>query len=278
VFSGFPKGDQMTKTTLLDTTALVGAPTTAPSECPSTVPFEDAAREGKQIIAAWEAGQMRLGELADLVEPKYGEATLKKLAEAWGKADCTPERWRNVWRNWKDAPGPVLDIARVHYTVARELQTHPDRFDLIRADMTKREAVDLMRAWRAKSPETEAEETQPEETIEPEEPEETDEPDELKPEEADAEPDEAEPQADPVEVDRRTHHERWLGALYRVANDFIRVARIDTQYVDEALLREVILEQSGLWPTIEEACNIFTATKAYLERLRQDEAPAEAAE
>jgi hypothetical protein len=115
-----------------------------------TIPYDDAVREGKGIIAQIadaERGQLRLGELADKLEPKYGDRTLAKFAAEIDVAKCTLDRYRTVYRAYasegKLAPGPKS----ASYAVLRELATHPDREHILRADpnLTKREARKLIR-------------------------------------------------------------------------------------------------------------------------------------
>ena len=115
---------------------------------PEVIPYERALRESREIllnIEAAERGQLRLGELADKLEPKYGDRTLAKFADEIGVAKCTLDRYRTVWRAWegKLAPGPIF----ISYAVLRELATHDDREEIIRKhpDLTKRKAHDLMR-------------------------------------------------------------------------------------------------------------------------------------
>jgi hypothetical protein len=115
---------------------------------PDVIPYERAVRESQEIllnIEAAERGQLRLGELADKLEPKYGDRTLAKFADEIGVAKCTLDRYRTVWRAWegKLAPGPNF----ISYAVLRELATHDDREEIIRKqpDLTKRKAHDLMR-------------------------------------------------------------------------------------------------------------------------------------
>jgi hypothetical protein len=109
--------------------------------------WDAAVREGKQIIERSVRDQLRLGEIADKVETRYGENTLEKLAVAIGVAPCTLERHRSVYRAYKDtkpAPGPVS------YSVLRALQDHPDRVELIQANpkMTQSEARKLARPYK----------------------------------------------------------------------------------------------------------------------------------
>jgi hypothetical protein len=114
------------------------------------IPYDRAVREGKEIVLKIETtasqGQLRLGELADKLEPKYGDRTLAKFAKEIDVAACTLRRYRDVYRAYPNicAPGRKCYPA---YTALRELATHPDREEIIHKDpnITKREAHSLMR-------------------------------------------------------------------------------------------------------------------------------------
>src|SRR6516165_10066583 len=123
----------------------VAVDTSAPTD---TIPYDKAVREGQAILAKIddaERGQLRLGELAHKLEKKYGDRTLAKFAAEIGVAKCTLDRYQTVYRAWegKLAPGPIS----TSYAVLRELQTHPDRAQIIRKNpnLTKREAHERMR-------------------------------------------------------------------------------------------------------------------------------------
>jgi anthranilate/para-aminobenzoate synthase component I len=122
---------------------------TVATEPSQTINYDDAVREGKQILADIDSKQdrlMRLGQLADAVETRYGEHKLKDFAKAIGIARCTLERCRSVYRAWagNEAPAPKS------YAVAQELQSHPDRFAIIRENphLTKRAARKLRHEHR----------------------------------------------------------------------------------------------------------------------------------
>jgi hypothetical protein len=116
--------------------------------------FNDAVREAKQILAQFESGQMRLGELADRVEPAYGQGTIKKFAKAIGIAQCTLERYRDVYRAWKDISAPGRES--LCYAVMRELAAHPGRAQIVsnHPSITRREASEEMRAYRQQNGES----------------------------------------------------------------------------------------------------------------------------
>lgn len=124
----------------------VVANTSTPTDTISFIKYDVAVREGKEIIANEKRGQMRLGELADNLEPKYADRTLAKYAEEIGIGACTLERYRSVYRAWKEKPAP----GPVSYAVLRALQDHPDRFAIVKEnpELTQAEARKLMRPYR----------------------------------------------------------------------------------------------------------------------------------
>jgi hypothetical protein len=130
------------------------------------IPYDDALPKGKVLVAKLDEldakkreldgqevhVQLELGELVDRLEPKYGDRTLAKYAKEIGKAKCTLERYRDVYRDWKGklAPGPTLPS----YTVLRTLQTHPDREAIITENpkLTKSQANKKMEELWAADP------------------------------------------------------------------------------------------------------------------------------
>jgi hypothetical protein len=151
-FAGTPTEPTVTKkadttdASVMDATTLsTGAPVETPAEL---IPFNDAIREAKQILANESKGQWRLGELADKVEPIYNESTLEKFAETIGIPFKTVERHRDVWRAWKDFPAPGRELPS--YSVARALAAVPDRADFVTDNphMSKREAEEIAKEYR----------------------------------------------------------------------------------------------------------------------------------
>ena len=141
------------KKTIETPTKKTKAKTTEPTPT-DLVPFNDAVKEAKAIVAKMadeeRRGQLRLGALADKLDPVYGDRTIAKFAKAIGLAACTLRRYREVFREWdgagKCAPG------RISYAVMRELKDHPKRAELVSDNprMTKAEARDLMREHRGR--------------------------------------------------------------------------------------------------------------------------------
>ena len=116
-----------------------------PALIPNRIDFDSAVAEAKEIIKRQATDQLRLGELADRVEVKYGRGDLKKFADEIGVADCTVKRWRDTYRAWPiGAPGRDLP-----YAVLRELITLPDRCEIAskNPDLTKSQAADIRRAY-----------------------------------------------------------------------------------------------------------------------------------
>src|SRR5262245_42978698 len=89
---------------ILENSEAVNTPTMALAngEPPAAIFYDDAVEEAKKILKQFDSGQMRLGELADKIEPKYGEHTLERFAADIGVAPCTLERYRSVYRAWPE--------------------------------------------------------------------------------------------------------------------------------------------------------------------------------
>jgi hypothetical protein len=124
----------------------------------TAIPFDAGVDEAKKILANIEkvsdAGHLRIGEIADKLETKYGDRTLAKFAEAIGKSPSCVKRWLSVYRAWKNtqivATWPQSKTPP--YSVLRELQDIPDREQIILDDpkMTVREAIALKREREGK--------------------------------------------------------------------------------------------------------------------------------
>jgi len=115
---------------------------------PDEIDFNKAVAEGKKIVTtALKAHEIRLGELADRVEPKYGDKTLAKFAIAIGLSVATVSRCRSVYRAWKKIKikGPSPKSGVLH-----ALATHPAKEEIIKTNpkLTVREARTLMRDYR----------------------------------------------------------------------------------------------------------------------------------
>jgi hypothetical protein len=104
------------------------------------IPWKDAVREGKEILAREREDKLRLGEIADKVEPKYRKETLAKLAEALGISKSTLNHCRTTYRAWEGILPP--GAKSTPYAVLEVLATVDDREALITADpkMSKRRA------------------------------------------------------------------------------------------------------------------------------------------
>jgi len=115
---------------------------------PDEIDFNTAVTEGKKIVAtALKSHELKLGELADRVEPKYGDKTLLKFAKAIGLHIATVSRCRSVYRAWKKikikGPSP-------NFGVYQALQGHPEREEIINKvkPKTVKEARTIMRDYR----------------------------------------------------------------------------------------------------------------------------------
>jgi hypothetical protein len=102
--------------------------------------------EAKEIDQTADMDQMRLAKIAAQVETKYGEGTLKQFAKDTGIALCTLQRRRSVWRAWEE----IQAVPPKLYSVAQELQAHPERGRIIteEPDITSSRARKLMRVYK----------------------------------------------------------------------------------------------------------------------------------
>src|SRR5262245_52841077 len=109
---------------------------------PDVIPYDDKAiAKGKRLaptLKSGDAAEMGLGELSDRLQPKYGDKTLERFAEAIGLPVARLNRCRSVYRAYRDkdikAPAPK-------FAVLQALQGHPLRDEIIkeRPNLTKRE-------------------------------------------------------------------------------------------------------------------------------------------
>jgi hypothetical protein len=103
------------------------------------ISWDEAVEEGMRLVENLEANQMRIGEIADRIEPKYGESTLSEYAQVLKKSVSTVQNYRSVYRAWhedvkvKNAP---------KFSVAKALVKHPNRAAIVeeRPGITEREA------------------------------------------------------------------------------------------------------------------------------------------
>jgi hypothetical protein len=112
-----------------------------------TIPYDEAVVEGKTIVGGIHRNQWRLGELANFIEPKYGEGTLAKFAEEIGVRYTTLKNCRSVFRAW-----PELDFRKsISFSVANMLRAHPDREAILRDNplITVARAYELAKEYRA---------------------------------------------------------------------------------------------------------------------------------
>jgi hypothetical protein len=126
------------------------ANSSAPTATVEGINYDEAVREGKEILAKIEdaeRGQLRLGELAAKVETIYSDRTLSKFAKEIGIAPCTLARYRDVYRAYEAYEDICAPGRKFSYAVLRELATLPNRAQVIRDNpkITKREAAEEVR-------------------------------------------------------------------------------------------------------------------------------------
>jgi hypothetical protein len=134
-----------TKSAALLTTAPVTPITATASD---EIAYDEAVRRGKEIIATVSGKQWELGDLATQVTKKWGENRLEQFAKDinFSGAPCTLGRYRSVCLAFPKTGGRPL-----FFGSAQKLQKHPDRIKIVteNPDLSKAEAIELMRKWRA---------------------------------------------------------------------------------------------------------------------------------
>ena len=111
-----------------------------------TILWDDAVDEGILLVQHIEHSQMRLGEIADTLEPKYGESTLARYAQELLNAN-TLQNYRSVYRTWHEDP-QVKEFPK--FSIAKALVKHPDRAKIVgeAPDITEREARDKSKQFK----------------------------------------------------------------------------------------------------------------------------------
>ena len=113
----------------------------------NTISWDSAVEEGKQLAKNVEQGKMRLGQIADELEPKYGDSTLARYAQEIGINVNTLQNYRSVFRTWSEDPR-VKEVPK--FSVAKALVNHPDRAKIVEhnPDITEREAKEKTKQFK----------------------------------------------------------------------------------------------------------------------------------
>jgi hypothetical protein len=111
--------------------------------------YADAVREGKEIsnrLRALETDGWRLGDIANLLEQKYGDQTLARYANEIGVPYKTVLNCRTTARAWPE------NSLRREFSICRALNAHPRRHKLLsdNPNWSKREAEEKMADYRHK--------------------------------------------------------------------------------------------------------------------------------
>jgi len=91
------------------------------------VPYDEAVVEAKKIMLDISDKQWQLGDLANRLEPKYGERTLHKFANEIGMSVTTLQIRRAVARAWPES----FRRRNISFGIAQSLIAHPDRFKIV---------------------------------------------------------------------------------------------------------------------------------------------------
>jgi len=110
------------------------------------IKYDDKAiAEGKRLVKALQSNEMKLGELADRLEPIYGDQTLACFAIEIGVKVGTLNRCRSVYRAYKGRDSG----SGASFAVRKALQGHPERDKIIKeVKPGVREARTIMKDYR----------------------------------------------------------------------------------------------------------------------------------
>ncbi len=188
--------------------------------------YDEAVALAKQLVKDIKSDQMRLGELADRLQPKYGDKTLARFAKDIRVNVATVERWRSVYRKWKGkaAPGPLSA------TVLKIIASHPQREKLAKElvklvpEQRKRMAEIYMRDYRAGQGQEEPEQEEAQAQDQNQE--------QAQEEEA------PQPQEPSLVIEMR----RWITGPWTLARMAIRsqCGHVTPQYLDPAIIRAAL--------------------------------------
>jgi len=118
------------------------------------VPYDEGVVEGKKIMTEIEDRNWRLGDLANHVEPKYGENTLVRFAQDIGVPFNTLRNWRKIVKAWQEYDRPRS------FCIAADLVTLPNRAEIVRdnPNISSSAARKLAKEYRAAAVKGEQEE------------------------------------------------------------------------------------------------------------------------
>ena len=87
------------------------------------------------------------GQIADELEPKYGDSTLARYAQELNINANTLQNYRSVYRTWHEDPR-AKEFPK--FSVAKALVRHPDRAKIVEANpqITEREAQEKARQFK----------------------------------------------------------------------------------------------------------------------------------
>ena len=117
---------------------------------PDFINFDEAVAQAKRHIESMQFHEMKLGELADRLEPKYGDQTLEKFAEEIGADVDDLNRWRSVYRAYKDDLKEIQGTSP-KFGVLQAVQSVPEpaRTAILKTKPTVRDARAAARNYHA---------------------------------------------------------------------------------------------------------------------------------
>ena len=109
------------------------------------IPYDEAVKDGRNLVSLMKDSQFELGQIADKLEPKYGDETLQRFSEDIGIEYGTLKSYRTTYKAWKHEP-----VRPRSFSVAKALNRLPDKAFHIEKhpDMTVHDAELMMQGLR----------------------------------------------------------------------------------------------------------------------------------
>jgi hypothetical protein len=236
--------------------------------------YRAAVEEGKVATAIISGQQWVLGDLALKVEKVYGENRIQQFALDINYRGnfCTLGRYRLVCRAFPKTGGRPRFFAS-----AQALQTHPDRFAIVEnnPDLSKAEAVEIMRQWKAKNAGTTAadldEDDEPDDEFEEEDTEPT--PGSTSTPAKEAKAKGAKKTADAVQADEWSgNSKRWQAEVVVTANRAIDLAEVRKRCSPEQHRDLLAVLEPPHIETVRKAGEALAELAAFLHKLLHEAA------
>jgi hypothetical protein len=114
-----------------------------------SISWDDAVKEGIELVKDTEYNQWRLGRIACELEPIYKESTLAQYAQAIGINQNTLQNYRPVYRTWNEDSNRTNPTI-TKFSIVKALVAHPDRAKIVEEnqELTEKEAKEETKKYK----------------------------------------------------------------------------------------------------------------------------------